>query len=68
MEKGKVLLKCACDWVGHCISLIVAQDFDYSDDAGCQGVPVTVQVTSPIPDSLGKMGCGGLVLRWMVVR
>ena len=46
----------------------MAQDFNHSDNAGCQGVHGIVRDTAPIPDSLGLTGSGGFIVRWMVFR
>ena len=67
-EEGWILLRCACDWFGYWISLVVAHDLNHRDDAGCQGVPGIRRVTVPITDYLGPTCRGGFIVCWMVVR
>ena len=46
---------------GYFISLVTAQDFDHSNDAGFQGVPGIRRVHSLIPNYLRPTGSGVFV-------
>ena len=63
-----VILICTYNWVGYCIILVVAHDFDRSDDAGYQGVPVITRFAAPIPNSFVPTRSAGFVLHWLLLR